>query len=146
MNCTLRTSRTSEESSTKFAKLSSIASFSFFPPPLLLLHRARPNRVLTAPFRPAFRHFFLEYFPEPAQWFERRLAYTRSVAANSIVGARASPIFFIRNPDFCVDALSGAGYIVGLGDRHSHNILIDKTTAEMGIRSGCTVVLYSRQL
>jgi ataxia telangiectasia mutated family protein len=57
-------------------------------------------------FRPVFHHFFLEHFPQPAQWFERRLAYTRSVAASSIVG-----------------------YIVGLGDRHSQNILVDKASA-----------------
>ena len=38
----------------------------------------------------------------------KRLNYTRSVASNSIVG-----------------------YIIGLGDRHSSNILIDKTSAEV---------------
>lgn len=57
-------------------------------------------------FRPVFHHFFLEHFPQPSEWFERRLAYTRSIATSSIVG-----------------------YIVGLGDRHSHNILIDRSTA-----------------
>ena len=35
-------------------------------------------------FRPVFRHFFLEKFYSPPVWFERRLAYTRSVATNSI--------------------------------------------------------------
>lgn len=55
-----------------------------------------------------FQHFFLEHYPQPAKWFERRLAYTRSVAVSSIVG-----------------------YIVGLGDRHSHNILIDQQTADV---------------
>ncbi|XP_072019634.1 serine-protein kinase ATM-like [Amphiura filiformis] len=59
-------------------------------------------------FQPVFRHFFLEKFPEPATWFERRLAYTRSVATCSIVG-----------------------YVVGLGDRHVQNILIDCNTAEL---------------
>ncbi|XP_050221682.1 serine/threonine-protein kinase ATM isoform X2 [Mercurialis annua] len=59
-------------------------------------------------FRPVMHHFFLERFLEPADWFEKRLAYTRSVAASSMVG-----------------------YIVGLGDRHSMNILIDQTTAEV---------------
>ncbi|XP_021990976.1 serine/threonine-protein kinase ATM-like [Helianthus annuus] len=43
-----------------------------------------------------------------ADWFEKRLAYTRSVAASSMMG-----------------------YIVGLGDRHSMNILIDQATAEV---------------
>ncbi|KAG0491470.1 hypothetical protein HPP92_004868 [Vanilla planifolia] len=57
---------------------------------------------------PVMRYFFLERFLRPADWFERRLAYTRSVAASSMVG-----------------------YIVGLGDRHSMNILIDEATAEV---------------
>ncbi|CAJ1975137.1 unnamed protein product [Sphenostylis stenocarpa] len=49
-----------------------------------------------------------EHMANPAEWFEKRLAYTRSVAASSMVG-----------------------YIVGLGDRHSMNILIDQATAEV---------------
>lgn len=59
-------------------------------------------------FRPVMHNFFLERFLHPADWFEKRLAYTRSVAASSMVG-----------------------YIVGLGDRHSMNILIDQATAEV---------------
>ena len=35
-------------------------------------------------FRPVFHHFFMERFASPSQWFERRLAYTRSVATSSI--------------------------------------------------------------
>ncbi|XP_074316262.1 serine/threonine-protein kinase ATM [Silene latifolia] len=59
-------------------------------------------------FRPVMHYFFLERFLQPADWFEKRLAYARSVAASSMVG-----------------------YIVGLGDRHSMNILIDQATAEV---------------
>ncbi|XP_070548845.1 serine-protein kinase ATM-like [Ptychodera flava] len=59
-------------------------------------------------FSPVFRHFFLENFQDLAVWFKRRLAYTRSVATCSIVG-----------------------YVVGLGDRHVQNILIDCNTAEL---------------
>nr|DBA32689.1 TPA: hypothetical protein GDO54_000462 [Pyxicephalus adspersus] len=59
-------------------------------------------------FRPVFRYFCMEKFLDPAVWFEKRLAYTRSVATSSIVG-----------------------YIVGLGDRHVQNILIDEDTAEL---------------
>ncbi|XP_009622788.1 serine/threonine-protein kinase ATM isoform X4 [Nicotiana tomentosiformis] len=59
-------------------------------------------------FRPVMHHFFLERFFHPADWFQKRLAYTRSVAASSMVG-----------------------YIVGLGDRHSTNILVDQATAEV---------------
>ena len=58
-------------------------------------------------FHPAFRFFFLERFADPSLWLSRRLTYTRSVAANSIIG-----------------------YILGIGDRHAFNILIDTTTAE----------------
>ena len=61
-----------------------------------------------AHFQPVLHHFFLETFPTAALWYERRLAYTRSVAVSSMVG-----------------------YIIGLGDRHSSNILIFKTTGEL---------------
>ena len=53
-------------------------------------------------------HFFTEHFPTPDEWFERRLAYTRSTAASSIVG-----------------------FALGLGDRHLFNILVDEQTAEL---------------
>ncbi|XP_073048610.1 serine/threonine-protein kinase ATM isoform X32 [Primulina eburnea] len=59
-------------------------------------------------FRPVMHYFFLERFRHPADWFDKRLAYTRSVAASSMVG-----------------------YIVGLGDRHSMNVLIDQSSAEV---------------
>lgn len=35
---------------------------------------------------PVLHHFFLESFRNPAEWFERRLSYTRSTAANSMAG------------------------------------------------------------
>lgn len=35
--------------------------------------------------RPVMHHFFLERFLQPADWFQSRLAYTRSVAASSMV-------------------------------------------------------------
>nr|XP_045624832.1 serine-protein kinase ATM-like isoform X1 [Procambarus clarkii]XP_045624833.1 serine-protein kinase ATM-like isoform X1 [Procambarus clarkii] len=59
-------------------------------------------------FHPVFRHFFLENYPSPHEWYKRRLAYTKSVATSSMVG-----------------------YILGLGDRHVENILLDKSTAEL---------------
>ncbi|XP_024884976.1 serine-protein kinase ATM [Temnothorax curvispinosus] len=58
--------------------------------------------------RPAFHHFFVEKYRSPETWVERTLTYTRSVATTSI-----------------------AGYILGLGDRHLSNILIDERTAEV---------------
>lgn len=59
-------------------------------------------------FHPVFRFFFLESFADPTEWVTARLAYTRSVAANSIVG-----------------------YVLGIGDRHAQNMLIDTTTGEV---------------
>ncbi|XP_057314212.1 serine-protein kinase ATM-like isoform X3 [Hydractinia symbiolongicarpus] len=59
-------------------------------------------------FRPVFRHFFFEKFGDPFVWFLKRLSYTKSVAVSSVVG-----------------------YIVGLGDRHCQNILIDCNSAEV---------------
>ncbi|KAH8268288.1 hypothetical protein KR026_004200 [Drosophila bipectinata] len=58
--------------------------------------------------KPVFQYFLLEKFPIPGVWFERRLAYTNSVATTSMVG-----------------------YVLGLGDRHTQNILIDERTAEV---------------
>ena len=55
------------------------------------------------------RHFFYENFGNDCREFiERRAAYTRSTAANSMVGM-----------------------ILGIGDRHTQNILIDHNTAEV---------------
>ena len=59
-------------------------------------------------FRPVLHHFFIENFPDPSLWYEKRLSYTRSMAVASIVG-----------------------HMVGLGDRHSQNILLDKLTGEV---------------
>ncbi|ETE57747.1 Serine-protein kinase ATM, partial [Ophiophagus hannah] len=59
-------------------------------------------------FQPVFRYFCMERFLDPAVWFEKRLAYTRSIATSSIVG-----------------------YILGLGDRHVQNILLDEESAEL---------------
>ncbi|XP_075254052.1 uncharacterized protein LOC142345693 [Convolutriloba macropyga] len=59
-------------------------------------------------YQPVFHLFFVETFPNPSVWFEKRLNYTRSVAVSSIVG-----------------------YILGLGDRHISNILLNVATAEV---------------
>uniref|UniRef100_A0A0K8UL82 Serine/threonine-protein kinase ATM n=1 Tax=Bactrocera latifrons TaxID=174628 RepID=A0A0K8UL82_BACLA len=58
--------------------------------------------------KPVFHYFLMEKFVVPGIWFERRLAYTNSVAVNSMVG-----------------------FVVGLGDRHTQNILIDEKSAEL---------------
>ena len=59
-------------------------------------------------FRPVLRYFFMERFDNPDDWFEKRLAYSRSTAAISILG-----------------------HVLGLGDRHGHNILLDEKTGEV---------------
>ncbi|KAF5282895.1 hypothetical protein FQR65_LT14172 [Abscondita terminalis] len=59
-------------------------------------------------FHPVFHKFFENSFVQPAVWYERRRAYTHSVATTSM-----------------------CGYILGLGDRHVSNILIDKSSAEV---------------
>jgi ataxia telangiectasia mutated family protein len=70
--------------------------------------RRREFDRICARYLPVFHYFFLESFPSAAEWFGARLAYTRSVAAASIVGN-----------------------VVGLGDRHSQNILVNVATAEL---------------
>ncbi|XP_062138082.1 serine/threonine-protein kinase ATM [Drosophila sulfurigaster albostrigata] len=58
--------------------------------------------------KPVLHYFLFEKFNTPGVWFERRLAYINSVAITSMVG-----------------------YVLGLGDRHVQNILIDEQTAEV---------------
>ena len=64
-------------------------------------------RVVTKHYQPVLRFFFLERFLDPDEWFSRRLTYTRSTAAISILG-----------------------HVLGLGDRHCSNILLDQKTGE----------------
>jgi hypothetical protein len=65
-------------------------------------------KAICEDFQPVFGKFFLDLYPSPVCLFQRRIAYTRSVAVNSMIG-----------------------YILGLGDRHIQNILFDKSTAEI---------------
>lgn len=58
--------------------------------------------------RPVMHYFFLEQSCSPMVWFQMRLNYGRSVAASSLVG-----------------------HIMGIGDRHVSNILIDKSAGEL---------------
>ncbi|CAO1617052.1 unnamed protein product [Parajaminaea phylloscopi] len=57
---------------------------------------------------PILRTLFFDRFPSAASWFAVRLNYTRSVATTSMVG-----------------------HILGLGDRHVSNILLDNVTGEL---------------
>ncbi|KAG6548304.1 hypothetical protein Mapa_010357 [Marchantia paleacea] len=58
-------------------------------------------------FPPVFHRWFLNTFPEPAAWFQARVAYAHTTAVWSMVG-----------------------HMVGLGDRHGENILFDSTTGD----------------
>ena len=70
--------------------------------------RVRTWQRVAEQFHPVLRYFFLERFEDPDEWFEKRLAYTRSTAAISILG-----------------------HVLGLGDRHCHNILLDQKSGEV---------------
>ena len=70
--------------------------------------RVKIFREVSNHFHPIGRYFFFERFTDPDEWFEKRLAYTRSTAAISILG-----------------------YILGLGDRHCHNILLDERRGDV---------------
>lgn len=65
------------------------------------------NKILSK-FKPVFRHFFIESFSDVEKWFKARKTYAASLAINSMVG-----------------------YIIGLGDRHIQNIMIDSTSGEI---------------
>ena len=70
--------------------------------------RLRAYRQVAEHFHPVMRYFFMERFDSPDEWFRKRLAYIRSTAAISILG-----------------------HVLGLGDRHGHNILLDEGTGEV---------------
>ncbi|KAK5024731.1 Serine/threonine-protein kinase tel1 [Exophiala sideris] len=70
--------------------------------------RIHAYRTVTTNFHPVMRFFFMENFPDPDDWFYKRLNYSRSTAAISILG-----------------------HVLGLGDRHGHNILLDEKSGEV---------------
>ncbi|KAI9795692.1 MAG: Serine/threonine-protein kinase tel1 [Piccolia ochrophora] len=70
--------------------------------------RLRAYRIASDHFHPVMRYFFMERFDNPDDWFDKRLAYCRSTATISILG-----------------------HVLGLGDRHGHNILLDERTGEV---------------
>lgn len=70
--------------------------------------KLKAYRHVASHFHPVMRYFFMEKFHDPEDWFEKRLAYTKSSAATSILG-----------------------HILGLGDRHGHNILLDEQTGDV---------------
>ncbi|KAI6862737.1 hypothetical protein KC338_g6141 [Hortaea werneckii] len=69
--------------------------------------RIKEYRAVCDQLPPVLRHFFFERFEDPDVWFEKRTAYTRTTATISILG-----------------------YVLGLGDRHIQNILLDEKSGE----------------
>ena len=65
-------------------------------------------REVCSHFRPVFHHYFMEHFASPSSWLHHRTSYVYSMAVSSMVG-----------------------YVVGLGDRHIQNILLDSRTSEL---------------
>eukprot|EP00842_Homolaphlyctis_polyrhiza_P005023 jgi/Hompol1/5521/HPOL_004490-RA len=59
-------------------------------------------------FTPVLSRIFLEKYTDSRQWYANRQQFIQSLAASSM-----------------------AGYVVGLGDRHSQNILFDEGSAEV---------------
>ncbi|KAG2369791.1 hypothetical protein BDR07DRAFT_1447599 [Suillus spraguei] len=59
-------------------------------------------------FPPVFHEWFVETFPEPSVWLVSRLNYGRTMAVMSMVG-----------------------FILGLGDRHCENILLDTNNGDV---------------
>lgn len=57
--------------------------------------------------QPKFRYFFFNNFISSDVWFESRMIYTHGLAVSSIIG-----------------------YVLGIGDRHCNNVLIDKRSGE----------------
>lgn len=70
--------------------------------------RVKTFRKICEQLQPVMRHFFFERFTDPDEWFEKRTAYTRTTAAVSILG-----------------------HVLGLGDRHCQNIMLDERTGEV---------------
>jgi serine/threonine-protein kinase ATR len=56
---------------------------------------------------PVFFWWFVQKFQDPHAWYEARTIFTLSAAI-----------------------WSGVGHVIGLGDRHSENILLDTTNGE----------------
>ncbi|EMC97804.1 hypothetical protein BAUCODRAFT_31809 [Baudoinia panamericana UAMH 10762] len=70
--------------------------------------RVKEYRKVCEQIPPVLRFFFFENFEEPDEWFTKRTAYTRTTAAISILG-----------------------YVLGVGDRHIQNILLDANSGEV---------------
>nr|KAG5699557.1 hypothetical protein BaRGS_033753 [Batillaria attramentaria] len=64
-------------------------------------------KKLLARHPPILKEWFLRTFPDPTSWYNAKVAYARTAAVMSMIG-----------------------YILGLGDRHLENILLDSTKGD----------------
>lgn len=69
--------------------------------------RLRVYMKITKEIKPQLRNFFFDSFPGPQEWLDAKKTYTKGAATTCIVG-----------------------YILGLGDRHLNNILLDYSTGK----------------
>lgn len=72
-----------------------------------LKERLKVYRTIEDNIKPVLEYYFLSNFVTPDAWFASRQIYIRGVATTSIVG-----------------------HVLGLGDRHCNNILLDEFTGE----------------
>lgn len=70
--------------------------------------RLKTYMSITKQIKPQLHNFFFKSFLDPDIWYESKKRYIKSVATSSIVG-----------------------HILGLGDRHLNNLLIDSSTGEV---------------
>ncbi|QPG72987.1 hypothetical protein FOA43_000291 [Brettanomyces nanus] len=77
-------------------------------PALSLSEKLHNYEKLKTYYRPVLQLWFADKFPNPVNWYEARNRYTRSCAVMSIVG-----------------------YLLGMGDRHGDNILLNEITGQI---------------
>lgn len=70
-------------------------------------HRILVYNRISQRIKPVLRQYFVDHFVTPDHWFDAQQVYTRGIASSSMVG-----------------------YVLGLGDRHCNNILLDQYTGE----------------
>ncbi|CAN6647144.1 hypothetical protein TRVA0_022S00914 [Trichomonascus vanleenenianus] len=70
--------------------------------------KQRAYTGITRKIEPCLRYFFFEKFQSPDDWFQARVNYSRTTAVISILG-----------------------YILGVGDRHCNNILLDTQNGDV---------------
>lgn len=69
--------------------------------------RLRVYETITKKIDPVLHSYFSDHFVTPDNWYDSRQRYTRGIASSSMVG-----------------------HILGLGDRHCNNILLEESTGE----------------